>query len=59
MKIFANKAYDYKAGFHVKQVKLILNGDRVMLSGARAQYDTVDDLLQVKAHFTESPENFC
>ena len=53
MKILANKAYDYKAGFHVKQVKLILNGDRVMLSGARAQYDTVDDLLQVKARLID------
>ena len=44
------KVYDYtEAAFHVKQVRLILNGDKVKLMGARAEYNSVEDLLNVKA----------
>ena len=44
------KVYDYtEAAFHVKQVRLILNGDKVKLMGARAEYNSVEDLLHVKA----------
>ena len=43
-----NKAYDYaKESFDVKQVRLHLNGDRVKLAGARAEYSSLDDLLRV------------
>ena len=59
-KLFMNrfllmKAYDYnEAAFHVKQVKLILNGDKVKLMGARAEYNSVEDLLHVKAFRTSN-----
>ena len=47
------KVYDYtEAAFHVKQVRLNLNGDKVRLMGARAEYNSVEDLLHVKAFGT-------
>ena len=47
------KVYDYtEAAFHVKQVRLNLNGDKVKLMGARAEYNSVEDLLNVKAFWS-------
>ena len=46
----------------MKQVRLHLNGDRVKLAGARAEYSSLDDLLKVNLDDKCGPRlfmNFC